>query len=116
MRDSCPHRVTALTQGSSSVGMTVTNSTNISNLDCFNLVLCVNPDTVVTGEPMPYTLTINGTPNVPLLNKYTYPIYSDKLCTRKLYHGAYVNNGTTSHVILWDTPCCKCDAIGGTGQ
>lgn len=56
----CQHKVTSLTATENTVNMTVTNSTNVSSLDKFELVLCVNPSTVVTGSPLPFTITING--------------------------------------------------------
>lgn len=100
------HKVTNLTLSDTAVTMTVTNSTNISSLDYFELVLCVNPNTVVTGEPLPYLVTINGTA-VSLLNKYSLPIYSDRLHTRKRYYGSYVVPTSGSpYVILWNTPDC----------
>ena len=99
------HKVTNLTASDTAVNMTITNSTNISSLDYFELVLCLNPDTVVTGEPLPYTVTINGTA-VPLNNKFGLPIYTNRLCKRKRYIGSYVSEGTTSYVILFNTPDC----------
>lgn len=101
------HKVTALTAGADSVEMTITNPTNISNLDYFELVLCVNPDTVVTGEPLPFTINVNGTA-VPLLNKYALPINTNRLMPRKRYCGAFVEGetATDSYVILFNTPDC----------
>lgn len=109
------HKVTNL----SSVGegtqtgvlMTVTNPTNISNLDYFELVLCVNPSAVVTGEPVPYTIDVNGEA-VALVNKYNLPIYTDRLKTRKRYYGAYVKPAEgEAYVILWNTPDCPAMAV-----
>jgi hypothetical protein len=89
------------------VNMTITNSTNISNLDCFELILCVNPNTVITGEPLPYTITVNGVA-VSLLNIYSLPIYSNRLKVRKRYYGSYeVPTTGTPFVILWNTPDCS---------
>lgn len=101
----CQHKVTSLTATDNTVNMTVTNSTNISSLDKFELVLCVNPSTVVTGSPLPFTITINGS-TAQLYNKYHLPIYSNRLCPRKRYYGAYVNNGTDAWVVLFNTPDC----------
>lgn len=98
------HKSTALTATATTVNITVTNATNISNLDCFELVLCQNPDTVVTGVPLPFTLTINGA-TAQLYNKYHLPIYSNRLCSRKRYKGAYVTDGTDAWVELFNTPC-----------
>lgn len=98
------HKITSLTSGDDAVNMTATNSTNISSLDYFELVLCVNPNTVVSAEPLPFTITVNGTA-VPLYNKYSLPIYTNRLKTRKPYWGSYVAPSTGSpYVILWNTP------------
>jgi hypothetical protein len=100
------HKVTSLTASDTAVEMTITNSTNISSLDCFELVLCVCPSSVVTGEPLPYTVNVNGTA-IPLLNKYSLPIYTNRLQTRKRYCGAYVApEGGSPYVILFNTPDC----------
>lgn len=99
------HKTTALTASDTAVEMTITNGTNISNLDYFELVLCVCPTTVVEGAPLPYTININGTA-VPLLNKYSLPIRTNRLQTRKKYYGAYVETTTSPYVILWNTPDC----------
>lgn len=109
------HKVTNLTSvgtdTQTGVLMTITNSTNISNLDYFELVLCVNPNTVVTGSPVPYTIEVNGTA-IPLNNKYNLPIYTDRLQTRKRYYGAYVVPTTGDpYVILWNTPNCPAMAV-----
>ena len=107
------HKVTNLTATATSVDMTVTNSTNISSLDYFELVLCINPNSVVTGAPLPFRVSINGT-EVPLLNKYSLPIYTDRLCIRKRYYGAYVVPTTGDpYVILWNTPNCAMYAVSG---
>jgi len=110
------HKVTSLVQGTTSVEMTITNATNISDLDPFELLLCVNPDTVVTGDPLPFTLTINGTAGIALKNRWGLPIFSNRLKPRKIYRGRYVidTSGTTpeTYVILTDTPCCTAYARG----
>ena len=99
------HKGTALTAGDSAVEITITNSTNISDLDHFEFVLCVNPNTVVTGEPLPYTINVNGVA-VPLYNKYSLPINTNRLCPRKKYIGAFVDDGGDGYVILFNTPDC----------
>ena len=100
------HKVTALNVVDDNVNMTVTNPNNISDLDLFTLILCVNPDTVVVGEPVPYTITVNGA-EISLVNKYSLPIYTSRLKTRKPYTGRYVVPGTGApYVILLDTPDC----------
>lgn len=104
------HKTTALTNNTSTVNMTVTNSTNISSLECFDLILCQNPNTVVTGSPVPFTLTINGS-TAQLYNKYHLPVYTNRLKPRKIYRGAYVNDGTNAWVQLFNTPDCPAYAL-----
>lgn len=100
------HKTTALTASATAVNMTVTNNTNVSELTPFELLLTVNPGTVVTGAPLPYTITINGTA-VNLLNRFGLPIYTSRLRTRKVYVGSYVVPTTGDpYVILLDTPTC----------
>ena len=98
MCNSCPylHKTTALT---ATGVLTVTNATNVGNFDKFCLVLTINPDSVITGVPVEYTVTVNGTA-VPLLDIWGYPITSDKLCTRRRYKGRYVTTADGSHVTL----------------
>lgn len=86
------------------VNMSITNDTNISSLDYFELVLTINPNTVVTGAPVPFKITVNGTA-VNVLNRYSLPINSDRLNVRKRYYGAYVVPAAGDpYVILWNTP------------
>jgi hypothetical protein len=100
------HKTLTLTQTATNLVATVSNGTNISSLDYFELVLCQNPSSVITGEPLPYQVNVNGA-NVSLLNKYALPIYSDRLRVRKRYYGSYVVPATGKpYVILWNTPDC----------
>lgn len=106
------HKVTGLTVTDTAVNMTITNNTNVSDLDCFELILCVNPNNSVTGAPLPYTITVNGGA-VPLYNKYSLPIFTNRLRSRKRYYGAYVaTDGATPYVILFNTPDCPQYARG----
>ena len=103
----CVETVTATT---TNVALTVSNSTNISSLDCLNFGVPCNKSIsdVVTGEPLPVQIIINGVA-VSLLNKYSLPILSNKVPRRS--RGAYVvPDGGTPYVILFDTPYCKCNA------
>lgn len=105
------HKTLSLTQTATNLVATLSNSTNISNLDYFEVVLCQCPNTVITGEPLPYQFTVNGTP-VNVLNKYSLPIYSDRLKPRKRYYGSYVTPATGDpYVILWNTPCDRAYAM-----
>ena len=73
--------------------LTVTDATNIGNFDKFALVLTINPDSIITGAPVDYTVTINGTA-VPILDRWGYPITTDRLRTRKCYIGRYIESAT----------------------
>ena len=96
------HRATNLTTAGV---LTVTNSNNIANLMPFDLVLCLNPNNVITGAPVNYTITVNGIA-VPLLNRVALPISTDHLMSRKRYKGYYIiPTSGDPYVILVDTPC-----------
>lgn len=96
------HKSTALTADGV---MSVTNSNNVANLDPFFLVLTINPNTVITGTPVDYSITVNGA-NIALKNRLGLPISTDRLRRRRLYEGRYVVPSTGGpYVILLDTPC-----------
>lgn len=96
------HRATSMTTGGL---LTVTNSNNIANLMPFDLVLCLNPNAVILGAPVDFTLTVNGT-TAELKNRLGLPISTDHLQSRKRYKGYYVVPETgTPYVILLNTPC-----------
>lgn len=96
------HKATALTTAGV---LTVTNPNNIANLDPFILILCINPNNIITTAPVNYTMVINGA-TADLKNRFGLPISTDRLCPRKAYHGYYVVPATgTPYVILQDTPC-----------
>ena len=100
------HKTTALTDGGV---LTVTNPNNVGDLDRFCLVLTINPDSVITGAPVAYTVTINGTA-VPIWDIYGLPITTDVLCTRKVYKGRYVNSDTP-HVTLKNVLSSEAGAV-----
>lgn len=84
--------------------LTVSNATNVGSFDKFCLLLTINPNTVITGAPVAYTVTINGTAT-PIVNIWGYPVTTDVLRTRKIYHGRYVIVNDVPHVTLVDAPC-----------
>ena len=92
--------------------LTISNPTNISNLDPFIFVLTINPNTVITGAPVNYTIAVNGVP-VALKNRLGLPISTDRLSVRKTYYGYYVvpSGGDDPYVILLNTPCNVADAL-----
>ena len=102
----CPYK--HLTTALSTAGLlTVTNADNVGNFDKFCLVLTINPDSVITTAPVDYTITINGTA-VPILDRWGYPITSDRLCTRKCYVGRYIDSATP-HLTLMNV--CSNQAV-----
>lgn len=103
------HCLETVTVTDTNVVLTVTNSTNISSLECFHFNAgCKCISDFVTGSPLPVQITVNGTA-VALLNKYSLPILSNRVPRRA--KGAYVVPETGSpYVILFTTPCCKCNA------
>lgn len=105
---SCHKLETAISNGTNVI-LTVSNSNNISSLDCFNIsTCCKSVSDVVTGSPIPVLITVNGT-NVALVNRYSLPILSNRVPFRS--RGAYVVPDSGSpYVILFDTPKCKCNA------
>lgn len=111
----CPHfhRSTALAQTDGNLIVTVSNSTNIASKDRFCFVLCQRPSTVVTGDPIPVQMNINGV-NVPVYNKYAIQMTSRELesfyrCRRLPLCGFYVVNGENSYIIFNEVPrTCGC--------
>lgn len=102
------HRATNLTTAGL---LTVTNPNNIANFDDFNLVLCLCPNNIITGAPVPYTVTVNGTA-VPIRDIWGYPIKTDRLCPRKCYRGKFITGtGITPHVTLTNVCCTVADAL-----
>ena len=103
------HCLETVTVTDTNVALTVTNSTNISSLECFHFnsgCKCISD--FVTGSPLPVQIIVNGTA-VSLLNKYSLPILSNRVPRRA--KGAYVvPDSGTPYVILFTTPCCKCNA------
>lgn len=97
------------TTGLSNAGLlTVTNPNNIGNFDPFCLLLTINPDSVITTAPVAYTVTVNGTA-IPVVDMWGYPVMTDRLRTRKIYHGRYIVNSTEAHITLTNVPCGESD-------
>lgn len=102
------HKVENVTVTDTNVALTVTNSTNISTLESFNLAVNGCISSRVSGSPLPVQIVVNGTA-VSLLNKYSLPVLSNRVPRRS--RGAYVApESGTPYVILFDTPACKCNA------
>ena len=99
------HKTTAL----STAGLlTVTNPNNIGNFDQFCLVLTICPNSVITGAPVAYTVTVNGTA-IPIVDMWGYPVMTDRLRTRKVYRGRYIVTSTGAHITLVNVACGESD-------
>ncbi|MBO7712627.1 MAG: hypothetical protein J6S85_03940 [Methanobrevibacter sp.] len=101
----CLHKTTGL----STAGLlTVTNPNNVGNFDNFCLLLTICPDSVITGVPVAYTVTVNGTA-IPILDIWGYPVMTDRLRTRKVYRGRYITTSEGSHITLTNVACGETD-------
>lgn len=99
------HKTTAL----STAGLlTVTNPNNVGNFDSFCLLLTICPNSVITGVPVAYTVTVNGTA-IPVVDMWGYPVMTDRLRTRKVYRGRYIVNSEGAHITLTNVPCGESD-------
>lgn len=94
--------------------LTVTNAVNIGNFDKFALILTINPNSVITTAPVEYTVTVNGTA-VPILDRWGYPITTDRLRTRKCYIGRYVESATP-HITLLNVLSTEAAAGAATAK
>ena len=104
------HVVETVTATATELTLTVSNSTNISNLETFLFKTgCKSIGDAVTGAPIPVEITVNGVA-VALLNKYSLPIQSNRVPRRAI--GTYVVPETGDpYVILHTTPCNKMNAL-----
>lgn len=103
------HWVESVTATATNVVIDVTNDTNISSLEPFNLIVgCRRVGEVVTGAPLPVQITVNGVA-VDLLNRYALPILSNRVPRRA--QGTYVEPTTGDpYVILHTTPYNRVNA------
>lgn len=102
------HKVETVTNTGTALDLQLTNTTNIGDLERFNLVVCRAISTAVTGDPLALTTTINGVAGVPIKNAVGQPLLSNVVPYGKTY-GRFVMGGATttaadSYVIL-KTPC-----------
>lgn len=122
--NSTVHRVTNLTAGTTTVNLTVTNNTNIGNLEPFTLLISKCKSVSVPASPLPVTITVNDT-TMPLLDKNGIQIDSNMIpycsygrCVLEspaaVTESASTTTETTAatrdisapYVILYNTPKC----------
>jgi hypothetical protein len=102
------HRVATVINTGTAIQLNVTDSTNIGDKERFNLAVYKTVSALVTGDPLPVTITINGVADVPVKNAFGEPLLSNVVPWGKTY-GRFVMGGATttaadSYVIL-KTPC-----------
>lgn len=105
------HRVVTVTDDTTAVTLTTTNSTNIGDLEPYALIMRKN--IITTAGVVPVQINVNGV-NVPLKNKYGLQIQSNHVPLGVSY-GAFVIDETDPttpepYVILFSTPRCRCNA------
>lgn len=101
------HRVVTVTYSGTAIQLEATNTNNISNLERFNLVVCKPVSNLVTGAPVPVTITINGVADIPVKNALGLPLMSNLVPWGKTCGRYIIDNSVTpaeSYVIL-KTPC-----------
>ena len=106
--NSVTHRVATVINTGTAIQLNVTDSTNIGDKERFNLAVYKTVSALVTGDPLPVTITINGVADVPVKNAFGEPLLSNVVPWGKTY-GRFVMGGATttaadSYVIL-KTPC-----------
>ena len=109
MNNRCSHRVENVTATAANVILTVSESTNISPFERFDFYFpqCEGIGNIVTGEPLPVLISVNGA-NITVLDKNGLPLDSDKVPRRS--QGRYiVPDAGTPYVILYNTPYDRCD-------
>lgn len=98
------HRVVTVTNSGTAIELTVTDSTNIGDMERFNLDVRKPISALVTGDPIPVTATINGVAEIPIKNRFAEPLLSN-VVPWKVTCGTFVMGGDTttaadSYVIL----------------
>lgn len=103
------HYLEAVAATTTNVVLTVSNATNISSLEPFNIITGNRRiSETVTGAPLPVQVTVNGTA-VDLRNRFALPILSNRVPQRS--KGTYVVPTTGDpYVILYTTPFNRANA------
>lgn len=105
--NSVTHRVATVINTGTAIQLNVTDSTNIGDKERFNLAVYKTISALVTGDPIPVTITINGVADVPVKNAFGEPLLSNVVPWGRTF-GRFVMGGDTttaanSYVIL-ETP------------
>lgn len=99
------HRVTLVSVTANNVVLTVTDSTNIGNLERFNLICRKPVSSLVATAPLPVLVNVNGT-DVPVKNAFGLPLMSN-VVPFGLTLGRYVveEGDTATPYVILKTPC-----------
>ena len=102
------HKVETVTNTGTEIQLTLTDSTDVGDLERFNLVVRRAISDVVTGDAIPVTATINSIAGVPLKNAYGQPLMSNVVPYGRTC-GRFVRGGDTTTVadsyVILKTPC-----------
>lgn len=102
------HRVVTVTNSGTAIALTVTDSANIGDKEIFNLAVFKPISALVTGDPIPVTVTINGITGIPVKNALGEPLLSNVVPWGKTY-GRFIMGGDTTTVtdsyVILKTPC-----------
>lgn len=95
------YKVQSATVDGNSLILSFANPVTANDKDKFSFVIC----TVIpsTATPVPVLVTVNGA-NIPLLNKFGNPVFSNEIRNRKLYVG-YYGSQATPHIIIHNIGC-----------
>jgi hypothetical protein len=101
------HRGATVINTGAAIQLNLTDSTNIGDKERFNLAVYKTISALVTGDPIPVTITINGIADVPVKNSLGEPLLSNVVPWGRTF-GRFVMGGDTttaanSYVIL-ETP------------
>lgn len=96
------HRVVTVTNTGTTIELGLTDSTNIGNMERFNLICRKPVSALVTGEPIAVTAVVNGNV-VPIRDIYGQPLLSN-VVPWGLTPGKYIVDADSPYIWL-KTPC-----------
>ena len=95
------HKISNVTLTAVSVALTANDSTDIGNLQRFNIVMNKTINGII-AEPLPVTISVNGE-TIPLKNRFGQQILSNRV-PFGFSVGYYVADELEPYVILLNTP------------
>lgn len=95
------HKISNVTVSGATVALTADNSTDIGDLQRFNILMNKTISGIV-AEPLPVTISVNGE-TIPLKNRFGQQILSNKV-PFGFSLGYYVADELEPYVILLSTP------------